>query len=112
MASNLAQRYKKIDVAEFSALNTSFHDIICDAAQSSYLSKILEIVRLPILRFRPYSLVDKDHRIRGVEEHNRMIELLRSRDKVNLSKLVAKHVGDVGDAVAKTFGVKKKSEEE
>ena len=37
---------KKIDVAEFSELNTAFHDIICDSAQSTYLSKILGIVRL------------------------------------------------------------------
>lgn len=98
---------KDIDVAEFSGLNTAFHDIICDAAQSSYLSKILEIVRLPILRFRPFSLEDKNHRTRGWEEHKMMIKMLRSRDKEGLKKLVAKHVNDVGEAVAKALASKK-----
>ncbi len=93
----------EIDVAEFSGLNTAFHDIICESAQSTYLSKILAIVRLPILRFRPLSLEDKRHRTRGWEEHKRMIKLLKEKDKEGLKKLVAKHVNDVGEAVAKKF---------
>ena len=90
----------EIDVAELSRLNTVFHDIICNAARSAYLSKILEIVRLPILRFRPFSLTNKTHRTRGWDEHKVMITMLRERDKKNLKKLVAKHVEDVTEAVA------------
>jgi DNA-binding GntR family transcriptional regulator len=101
------QEGKVIDVAEFSGLNTAFHDIICDAAQSTYLSKILGIVRLPILRFRPVSLEDKNHRTRGWEEHKSMIKMLKNRDKKGLKKLVEKHVSDVGEAVAKTLASKK-----
>ena len=97
----------KINVTEFSELNTAFHDIICDSAQSAYLAKILEIVRLPILRFRPFSLEDKTHRIRGWEEHKEMIRMLKEKDKKGLKKLVAKHVSDVGEAVAKTLASKK-----
>lgn len=100
------QEGKVIDVAEFSGLNTAFHDIICDAAQSTYLSKILGIVRLPILRFRPVSLEDKNHRTRGWEEHKSMIKMLKNRDKKGLKKLVEKHVSDVGEAVAKTLASK------
>lgn len=100
------QEGKVIDVAEFSGLNTAFHDIICDAAQSTYLSKILSIVRLPILRFRPVSLEDKNHRTRGWEEHKSMIKMLKNRDKKGLKKLVEKHVSDVGEAVAKTLASK------
>lgn len=90
----------KVDVAELSQLNTAFHDIICNSARSAYLSKILETVRLPILRFRPFSLRDRQHRTRGLEEHKQMAKLLRKRDKNGLSKLVAKHVNDVTEAVA------------
>jgi DNA-binding protein YbaB len=32
-----------------------------------------------------------------------MIKLLKEKDKEGLKKLVAKHVNDVGEAVAKTF---------
>jgi DNA-binding GntR family transcriptional regulator len=96
----------EIDVAELSRLNTVFHDIICNAAHSGYLSKILEIVRLPILRFRPFSLTNKQHRTRGWEEHKAMIKMLRDRDKTNLKKLVAKHVDDVTEAVAQILASK------
>lgn len=95
-----------ISFAELSDLNTVFHDLICSCAKSSYLNKTLEIVRLPILRFRPYSLEDKQHRWRGVEEHKMMIRLLKERDVAGLKKLTAKHVDDVSEAVARTLSVK------
>lgn len=92
---------KNIDVAELSRLNTVFHDTICSAARSAYLNKILEIVRLPILRFRPFSLGDREHRLRGVTEHGQMVRMLRQRDKNGLKELTAKHVGDVSTAIAR-----------
>lgn len=98
---------REIDLAELSRLNTLFHDTICSAARSNYLNKILEIVKLPILRFRPFSLEDKKHRLRGVKEHKEMIEMLKSDDKEGLKKLTAKHVNDVSEAVAKTLASKK-----
>lgn len=92
---------KELDVAELSRLNTLFHDVICSAARSTYLNKILEIVRLPILRFRPFSLEDSEHRLRGLSEHREMLEMLKKRDKKGLKKLTAKHVMDVSTAVAR-----------
>jgi GntR family transcriptional regulator, rspAB operon transcriptional repressor len=100
---------RQIDVAKLSKLNTVFHDVICSAARSSYLNKILEIVRMPILRFRPLSLVDPTHRIRGLEEHRIMLDLLRNRDKEGIKKLTAKHVRDVSDAVARMLATRKES---
>jgi DNA-binding GntR family transcriptional regulator len=96
-----ANEGKDIDLDELSRLNTLFHDTICAAARSSYLGKILDIVRMPILRFRPFSLVDRQHRLRGVEEHRRMVDMLRRQDKEGLKQLTAKHVGDVSKAVAR-----------
>jgi DNA-binding GntR family transcriptional regulator len=101
-------RGQAIDLAELSRLNTIFHDIICNAARSTYLNKILQIVRLPILRFRPFSLEDKEHRLRGVKEHKMMIGMLKSKDKTGLKKLTAKHVNDVSEAVAKTLASKRR----
>ena len=98
---------QNIDLAELSRLNTIFHDIICNAARSTYLNKILEIVRLPILRFRPFSLEDKKHRLRGVKEHTQMIELLKNGDKKKLKDLTEKHVNDVSEAVANILAAKK-----
>lgn len=90
---------KKIDLVELSRLNTAFHDLIYKSARSSYLNKTLETVRLPILRFRPFSLEDKKHRWRGVDEHKQMIAMLKSRDVEGLKTLTAKHVDDVSEAM-------------
>jgi len=100
------QAGKAIDVARLSHLNTVFHDVICEAAQSTYLTKVLEIVRLPILRFRPFSLEDRKHRQRSLDEHKQIIRMLREKDKRGLKKLISKHVNDVGDAVARTLAAK------
>ena len=100
---------EKIDFARLSQLNTTFHDLICSCARSSYLNKTLEIVRLPILRFRPFSLEDKKHRWRGVDEHKRMIEMLKTGKVENLKKLTAKHVDDVSEAVERTLASKKRN---
>ena len=96
-----------IDLSELSLLNTTFHDLICSCARSNYLNKALEIVRLPILRFRPFTLEDKKHRSRGVEEHKRMISMLESGDVDGLKKLTAKHVDDVSEAVERLLASKK-----
>lgn len=99
---------EKIDFAKLSHLNTTFHDLICSCARSSYLNKTLEIVRLPILRFRPFSLEDQKHRWRGVEEHKRMIEMLKAGKAESLKELTAKHVDDVSEAVERTLASKKR----
>jgi DNA-binding GntR family transcriptional regulator len=99
---------EKIDLAELSRLNTTFHDLICRCARSNYLNKTLEIVRLPILRFRPFSLEDKTHRWRGVEEHKQMIAMLKSGDVEKLKELTSKHVEDVSKVVKRIFASKKK----
>ena len=91
---------KKIDLVDLSRLNTEFHDVIYHSARSSYLNKTLQTVRLPILRFRPFSLEDKNHRWRGVAEHKQMIALLKSGDVEGLKTLTAKHVEDVSEAMA------------
>lgn len=100
---------EKIDFARLSHLNTTFHDLICSCARSSYLNKTLEIVRLPILRFRPFSLEDKKHRWRGVTEHKQMIEMLKSGEVDRLKDLTAKHVDDVSEAVGRILASKKGS---
>jgi DNA-binding GntR family transcriptional regulator len=65
-------------------------------------------VRLPILRFRPFSLEDKKHRWRGVEEHKQMIAMLKSGDADGLKALTAKHVDDVSEAVERILASKKR----
>ncbi|MBE0586211.1 MAG: hypothetical protein IH612_20905, partial [Desulfofustis sp.] len=45
--------------------------------------------------------IDREHRLRGVEEHRQMVDMLRRQDKKGLKQLTAKHVGDVSKAVAR-----------
>lgn len=92
---------KEIDLLRLGTLNTSFHDILYKAVGSDYLNRILEIIRLPILRYRPFSLKTKKQRERSWEEHKMIINLLKDRDKKGLTKLIKKHIKDAGNAVAK-----------
>lgn len=92
---------QEIDLLRLGALNTRFHDILYEAAGSHYLKRILEIIRLPILRYRPFSLETKKQRERSWEEHRMIINLLKNRNKKELKKLIRKHVKDAGNAVAR-----------
>ena len=89
------------DLIRLAELNTRFHDILYEAAGSHYIKRILEIIRLPIMRYRPFSLETTKQRQRSWEEHRKMIDLLRARDKNGLKKLIKKHVKDASEAIAK-----------
>lgn len=90
-----------LDLIKLGELNTKFHDILYQAAGSTYLTRILETIRLPILRYRPFSLETKKQRERSWQEHKLMIQYLRNHDKTSLKKLVKKHIKDAGDAIAR-----------
>lgn len=92
---------KELDLIKLGELNTNFHDILYEAAGSDYLRRILEIVRLPILRYRPFSLETKKQRERSWNEHKLIVQLLKDRDKKGLKTLIKKHVIDAGRAIAK-----------
>ncbi|MBE0583719.1 MAG: GntR family transcriptional regulator [Desulfofustis sp.] len=89
------------DIIKLTALNTKFHDVLYEAAGSHYLTRILEIIRLPIMRYRPFSLETAKQRERSWVEHKQMIDLLRARDKNGLKKLIKKHVKEASDAIAR-----------
>ena len=98
-----------VDLIKLGELNTKFHDILYDAAGSHYLTRILEIIRLPILRYRPFSLETRRQRERSWQEHKIMIELLKKRDKKGLKKLVRRHVKDAGNAIARKLKMQQNS---
>lgn len=91
----------EIDLLRLGTLNTKFHDILYEAAGSHYLKKILEIIRLPIVRYRPFSLETKSQRERSWKEHKIIVDLLKIKDKKGLKKLTRKHIKDAGNAVAR-----------
>ncbi|MCB2216313.1 GntR family transcriptional regulator [Desulfofustis glycolicus] len=92
---------RELDLIRLAELNTKFHDILYEAAGSHYLKRILEIIRLPIMRYRPFSLETPKQRERSWTEHKQMIKLLKEKDKNGLKKLMRKHVKDASDAIAK-----------
>lgn len=96
----------KIDLLKLAELNTRFHDVLYEATGSHYLKRILEIIRLPILRYRPFSLETPKQRERSWDEHRQMIEMLKRQDKKGLKKLIKKHVGDAGAAIARKLAAR------
>lgn len=98
-----------VDLLKLGKLNAEFHDILYEAAGSHYLTRILEIIKLPMLRYRPFSLETKKQRERSWQEHKLMISLLKDRDKKGFKKLVRKHVKDAGNAIARKLNEHQKT---
>ena len=90
-----------VDLIKLNKLNTRFHEILYEAADSHYLQKILKIISLPMLRYGLYSLETQRQRERSWQDHKLIIRLLKDRDKKGLKKLIRKHVKDAAAAIAR-----------
>ncbi len=89
-----------VDLIKLNKLNTRFHEILYEAADSQYLQKILKIISLPMLRYGLYSLETRRQRERSWRDHKLIIGLLKDRDKKGLKKLIRRHVKDAAAAIA------------
>lgn len=94
---------KKLDLLQLGSLNTKFHDVLCKSAGSDYLLRMLKIIRLPILRYRPFSLETQRQRERAWADHKKIIDLLKERNKPELKKIMKKHIREAERAMAKQF---------
>jgi len=73
-------------------LNTLFHDIIDQASGSRYLAKLINNMRLMVLRLRAMG-IRKDNVWREVwKEHSELIGMLKRRDKTAASNLIRSHI--------------------
>jgi len=86
----------------FTSRNTSLHQIICDAAGNSVLSRELRTLRIHIgLVFAYANGIDSREQLaeydqRSHEEHIRVVESLAGRDPRAARELMERHVRDAG----------------
>ena len=98
---NESDAANELDLLHLGSLNTRFHDVLCKSAGSDYLSRMLKIIRMPIMRYRPFSLETAAQRARAWADHKKIISLLKERNKPALKKLMKKHIRDAGRAMEK-----------
>jgi len=92
------------DLPTYYRLNATIHNHINAAARNPVLTQTYRNVnaRLQALRFR--SNFDEAKWLRAVHEHDRMIELLETRDGPRLRKLLIAHLEHKRDAVLDQMG--------
>jgi DNA-binding GntR family transcriptional regulator len=89
------------NLVELWKLNTLFHDTIYQATESQYLIRMLNTIRDMLLRVRILTL--KTAKAEKWKEHEKIINLLESRDKIGLSKLMKQHIQRSAEAALETL---------
>lgn len=79
------------DSHEVSAANTAFHEGIVELSENATCVRLLDTIRLQILRYRRLSMQFPQRRRIAVQEHGTILELLRNRDP-GVGGFLSKHV--------------------
>jgi len=87
----------------FFQLNTRFHDVIYVATGNEYLERTITNLKNLVLRMRAMGLRRTDTWIQAWQEHARLIELIKAKDKVGISRLMRVHVTNAAQHVISTF---------
>ncbi len=88
------------DIAELERINTEFHMTIISALNNHRLREFIDSVHDTAARFRRYSLHEKGWAAKGVQEHRRLIALLKKGDAAGAVELLAGHLR-TGSAILK-----------
>jgi DNA-binding GntR family transcriptional regulator len=92
------------DLPEYYRLNRAIHQRIAAAARNSLLDEMSHKLNLRIQNLRFRSNLDQHKWDNAVREHQKMIELLRTRDGAALAKLMREHLRHKAEAVLAMLG--------
>ncbi len=81
------------DVERLMHLDRRFHGLIAQTAGNAVLADVLRNLHDRSLRHWFLSLTDPDHDRRVIEEHERILDAIRSGDKARIAEAVADHIG-------------------
>ena len=96
--------WKSSDEAGYFRLNRQIHEAIMAASRNATLSGIYRSLSGRIQRSRYTAHQTPDQWVRAIEEHERMVELLRARDGTALSQLIREHIRGKKPVIAANFG--------
>ncbi len=102
---SMVTAWKEGEEATYFRLNRAIHEAIMGASRNSVLGSTYASLSGRIQRSRYAVHQTADQWARAVQEHERMIELLRSRDGDALSRLMRAHIRAKKPVIAENFGV-------
>ncbi|TXM70450.1 GntR family transcriptional regulator [Methylobacterium sp. WL103] len=96
--------WKASDEAGYFRLNRQIHEAIMAASRNATLSGIYRSLSGRIQRSRYSAHQTPEQWTRAIEEHERMVQLLRGRDGPALSHLMREHIRGKKPVIAANFG--------
>lgn len=100
----MIEAWKRQDDAEYFTLNRAIHEAIMAAARNGTLASIYANLSSRIQRARYTAHKTPEQWARAVEEHERMLDLLKARDGEALSRLMRAHIRGKGEVIAAAYG--------
>lgn len=89
------------DVKEYAALNYDFHFQMILASESDVIKSIYERLGTPLRSYQTVSFLEERNIKKSLEEHKRIVQLLKDGSLQEASRLLAKHNKDVFTRIEK-----------
>lgn len=100
----MVKAYQRSDDAGYFRLNREIHEALMQAARNATLSGIYGNLSSRIQRMRYTAHKTPEQWKRAVDEHVRMVELLRARDGEALSRLMRDHIRGKKAVISAAYG--------
>lgn len=100
----MVKAYQRSDDASYFNLNREIHEALMQAARNATLSGIYGNLSSRIQRMRYTAHKTPEQWKRAVDEHIRMVDLLRARDGEALGRLVRDHIRGKKAVISATYG--------
>jgi DNA-binding GntR family transcriptional regulator len=101
---SMMEAYSRRDESTYFTLNREIHDAIMHAARNATLANIYNHISGRIQRARYSAHKTPEQWQRAVDEHERMIVLLRARESESLSRLMREHIRGKKPIIAAAYG--------
>jgi DNA-binding GntR family transcriptional regulator len=77
---------------KYAPLNVEFHGTILELSQNEYLTRQTSVLHMTANVFVPYRILDVDRVHRAIEEHQRILDALRSADAAAAEEAARSHI--------------------
>lgn len=104
--AQMVDAYERKDAPSYFSLNLKIHEAMMDASKNATLQGIYTNLSSRIQRARFTAHKTPEQWDRAMDDHERMIILMRARDGVRLGQLLRDHVRSKKEVILATFGEK------
>lgn len=100
----MEKAHQRQDDAAYFTLNREIHEAIMQAARNATLAAIYGNLSSRIQRMRYTAHKTPEQWRRAMDEHNRMVALLRARDGEGLARVMRDHIRGKKDVISAAYG--------